>query len=88
MTIQLLESINIFFEVSNGIGLGRVKTCFTQDAVVLDEGCSHQGLAAIESWAHDTRQKYEFSVKPRVSPSKTAMIWSLQKSAAISRAAL
>ncbi len=64
MTIQLPDPINTFFEVSNGKGLERVKTCFTDNAVVLDEGGTYEGLAAIEAWVHDTRQKYQFSVKP------------------------
>lgn len=64
MTVQLTESINQYFEISNGVDTARAKECFTPDATVHDEGGTYQGLAAIESWLQETRTKYQFSSKP------------------------
>lgn len=64
MTIQLAESINNYFNISNGIDPSQVKDCFSPDAVVLDEGGTYQGQAAIEAWLQETHQKYAFIAKP------------------------
>lgn len=64
MNIQLAESISNYFDISNGNDTARVTSCFTPDATVYDEGGTYQGLAAIESWLQETRQKYQFSSKP------------------------
>lgn len=64
MNIQLAKSINNYFAISNGTASVRIQDCFTPDAVVLDEGGTYQGQAAIESWLQETRQKYQFSAKP------------------------
>lgn len=64
MSIQLADPIDKYFDISNGIGAGLVNDCFTPSATVHDEGGAYQGLAAIESWLHETRQKYQFSSKP------------------------
>lgn len=64
MKIQLAEPLDNYFDISNGIGTARITDCFTQNATVHDEGGVYQGLAAIESWLHDTRKKYQFNLKP------------------------
>lgn len=64
MNIQLAKSINNYFAIRNGTGPVRVQDCFTPEAVVLDEGGTYQGQAAIASWLQETRQKYQFSAKP------------------------
>lgn len=64
MSIQLPEPINNYFDISNGIQAARIKDCFTTSATVQDERGNYQGLAAIESWLHETREKYQFNSKP------------------------
>ncbi|MCT7946537.1 nuclear transport factor 2 family protein [Shewanella septentrionalis] len=64
MKIQLAESLDNYFNISNGIETARVNDCFTQSATVHDEGGTYQGLAAIESWLQETRKKYQFNSKP------------------------
>lgn len=64
MNIQLAHPINSYFDISNGIDPTGLKECFTPDAVVLDEGGTHQGLPAITTWFLDTRKKYNFQAKP------------------------
>ena len=64
MNIQLAESIDKYFDISNGIDSAQVKDCFTPSATVHDEGGTYEGLASIECWLQETRKKYQFSSKP------------------------
>lgn len=64
MSIQLAQPLDNYFDLSNGMDTGRVNDCFTPSATVHDEGGTYQGLAAIESWLKETREKYQFSSKP------------------------
>ena len=41
-----------------------VASCFTDQAVVKDEGQIHRGLAAIKSWKTEASAKYSYSSKP------------------------
>ena len=38
--------------------------CFTDDALVHDEGRDHRGLDAIRSWAKKTQRKYKYVMEP------------------------
>ena len=64
MNLQLAEPIKKYFDISNTADAAGVKDRFNTDAVVLDEGGTYQGHAAIAAWFSDTRQKYAFSAKP------------------------
>ena len=64
MNLQLAEPIKKYFDISNTADAAELKHCFNTDAVVLDEGGTYQGHAAIAAWFSDTRQKYAFSAKP------------------------
>lgn len=64
MNHSLPDSITTYFDISNGTDDARLDRCFTQDAVVLDEGHTHQGHKAIRSWLLATRKKFEYSVEP------------------------
>ena len=44
--------------------------CFTEDAVVRDEGETIEGLAAIKQWKAETRKKYQHTIKPLASAQK------------------
>ena len=41
-----------------------VSRCFTDDAVVKDEGRTHNGRAAIKQWKTGTSTKYEYTNEP------------------------
>ena len=38
--------------------------CFTESAVVRDEGKTIEGLAAIKKWMVETKQKYQHTIQP------------------------
>lgn len=64
MNVLLPESIITYYDISNGADDTRLSYCFTKDAVVLDEGRTHQGHKAIQSWLHATRKKFKYTVEP------------------------
>jgi hypothetical protein len=41
-----------------------VSRCFTDDAVVKDEGHTHRGRAAIKAWKTDASAKYQYTSEP------------------------
>jgi len=41
-----------------------VMRCFTEQAVVKDEGLTHSGSAAIEAWKIDSSSKYLYTSEP------------------------
>src|SRR5262245_52164357 len=41
-----------------------VSQCFTENAVVKDEGHTHQGRAAIKAWKVDVSTKYKYTCEP------------------------
>lgn len=67
---QLIKAISNFFAASNGTDTPCIRNCFTQDAVVHDEGSVHRGHAAIQSWLQETQKKFEYSVEPISSSGK------------------
>jgi hypothetical protein len=44
--------------------------CFTENAVVKDEGHTHKGRAAIKQWKSETSKKYEYTSEPFVCEQK------------------
>ena len=41
-----------------------VSQCFTENAVVKDEGHTHKGRAAIKEWKADVSTKYKYTCEP------------------------
>ena len=41
-----------------------VSRCFTENAVVKDEGHAHKGRAAIKAWKTDASAKYQYTCEP------------------------
>ncbi|MDY0768597.1 MULTISPECIES: nuclear transport factor 2 family protein [Serratia] len=64
MSLSLPHAISIYFAISNGADTASVKHCFTTDAVVIDEGKTHQGYAAIEAWQRAAQAAFDYSVEP------------------------
>lgn len=64
MPLSLPDPISAYFELSNGSDITEVARCFTLDAVVLDEGQTHQGHDAIQSWKLEAKKRFEYTVEP------------------------
>lgn len=64
MSLKLPDSITLYFQVSNGADVSALKRCFTENAVVTDEGHTHQGHEAIQAWQQEARRKFAYSVEP------------------------
>lgn len=63
MPLNLPQAIRLYFaaDASNGEAFAR---CFTDHAVVKDEGHTYQGLAAIRQWKSDSSRKYTYTSEP------------------------
>jgi ketosteroid isomerase-like protein len=64
MNRKLPPVIQKYVEASNRHEIQSVLSCFSNDAVVHDEGETLHGKKAIESWIAKTIEKYKFQFKP------------------------
>jgi hypothetical protein len=71
MGLLLPEPVTVYFEFSNGSSAVCSESCFTADAVVIDEKQTYQGHNAIQTWMDKARNTFQFSVEP-VSVSQSA----------------
>ena len=62
-SLNLPKPIAAYFTADNGDG-DAVSRCFTEDAVVKDEGHTHKGRAAIKAWKTDASTKYQYTCEP------------------------
>ena len=62
--LDLPEPIAAYFDADRHDGQA-VARCFTKDGVVLDEGHTHAGPAAIEAWKTDAASKYTYTATPQ-----------------------
>ena len=63
MSINLAKPIDAYFAADRGDGEA-VAQCFTENAVVKDEGHTYNGLAAITQWKTDSSTKYTYTSVP------------------------
>ena len=63
MTVALPPPIAAYFAADKS-GIDAVVECFTEDAVVVDEGHTYRGAAAIRSWKEGTTSKYLYTTTP------------------------
>jgi hypothetical protein len=61
--LNLPKPIAAYFAADKGDSQA-VAQCFTDNAVVKDEGHTHRGLAAIKAWNTDASAKYEYTCEP------------------------
>lgn len=63
MSIRLPSPIAAYFtaDSTNGDAVAR---CFIDDAVVTDEGQTHQGTAAIKEWKDKASLKFTYTAEP------------------------
>jgi hypothetical protein len=63
MTLHLPEPVAAYFAADKLDGEA-ISRCFTEDAVVKDEGHTHQGRVAIKRWKTEASAKYQYTCEP------------------------
>jgi ketosteroid isomerase-like protein len=63
MKIQIPQIIETYFRASNADDINALVSCFSGDAVVIDEYETHRGAAAIKAWSVNVRKKYQFKAE-------------------------
>ncbi len=63
MSLQLPKPISAYFAADKG-DVQAVAQCFTEDAVVKDEGHTYSGLSAIRRWRTEVATKYVYTSEP------------------------
>jgi len=61
--LKLPEPIAAYFDADKHDG-EVITHCFTEQAVVKDEGRTHSGSAAIRAWKIDASSKYSYTSQP------------------------
>ena len=64
MATDLPDAVSRYFRISNGGDDAALADCFTDDAVVHDEGGTHRGHVAIHAWQRAARSKFDYTVTP------------------------
>jgi ketosteroid isomerase-like protein len=64
MNIKLSPVIKKYIDASNAHEAKAILACFSDDAVVHDEGKEFRGKEMIENWILKTIEKYKFQFKP------------------------
>jgi ketosteroid isomerase-like protein len=64
MNLELPPIIQKYVEASSQHDVKSILACFSDDAVVHDEGETLRGKNAIDSWIVKTIEKYKFQFKP------------------------
>jgi len=62
-SLNLPKPVAAYFTADEGDG-DAVSRCFTEDAVVKDEGHTHRSRAAIKTWKADASAKYQYTCEP------------------------
>src|SRR6266516_4060191 len=62
-SLNLPKPVAAYFTADKGDGEA-VSQCFTENAVVKDEGRTHKGRAAIKEWKTDASAKYKYTSEP------------------------
>lgn len=62
-SLNLPKPIAAYFTAGSGGGES-VSQCFTENAVVKDEGHTHKGRAAIKVWKTSASAKYQYTSEP------------------------
>ena len=63
MTLGLPAPIAAYFTADRG-DAEAVSQCFTENAVVKDEGHTYNGRAAIKKWKADVSTRYQYTSEP------------------------
>lgn len=60
MTLELPKPVAAYF-IADEVDSEAVAACFTDDAVVKDEGHTYNGRAAIQKWKEEASAKYVYT---------------------------
>lgn len=63
MNTILTEPIATYFQAANAHNSALLPNCFSENAVVQDEGLEYHGLEAIMKWNEEISQKYALTLK-------------------------
>lgn len=63
MNMELPRPISEYYQADQGDAVS-VSECFTEDAVVIDEGNTYSGRHAIRDWKAKTSSTYTYTVEP------------------------
>jgi len=63
MTLDLPKAVTAYFTADKADG-SAVAQCFTENAVVKDEGHTYRGRAAIKQWKTEASAKYQYTYEP------------------------
>ena len=69
MTLDLPQHVAHYFTADRSDGEA-VSQCFTENAVVKDEGHTYKGRAAIKQWKEDASAKYQYTCELLASEQK------------------
>ena len=69
MSLQLPKSIAAYFAADKGDSEA-LALCFTENAIVKDEGHTYNGLAAIKQWKAGASKEYSYTSEPFASDQK------------------
>ncbi len=64
MNIKLPRIIQEYLDASNVHDVKAILSCFSDEAIVRDEGKDFRGKKMIEDWAAKTIERYKFQFKP------------------------
>ena len=64
MPLNLAEPIAAYFAANKSGTVEASVRCFTNKAVVKDEGQTYEGLEAIEVWRREAAAKYTYTCEP------------------------
>jgi len=73
-SLNLPKPIAAYFTADKG-DAEAVSQCFTEHAVVKDEGHTYKGRAAIKQWKTETSTKYEYTSEPVACEEKYGIIF-------------
>jgi hypothetical protein len=74
MDLNLPAPIAAYIAAENGDDAAALAHCFAENTIVQDEGRTMKGLAAIQRWKTETKQKYHHPVEPLASARKGGKI--------------
>ena len=72
-SLSLPKPIAAYFTADSGVGEA-VSQCFTDNAIVKDEGHTYKGRTAIKAWKMDASAKYQYTSEPLACEEKDGKI--------------
>jgi hypothetical protein len=73
MSLNLPKPVAIYFTADKGDSEA-IGQCFTENAIVKDEGHTYNGRAAIKQWKAESSTKYTYTSEPFASEEKDGKI--------------